>query len=122
MNIDNITESKYLAKSDVTPAVSVTVSGITVENLARDNEPVENKWILHFSEGLKPMVVNKTNAELIAHVLGSRESDDWIGGKLTLFNDPSISFGGKLTGGIRIQIPAPQATAQSPESENPAPF
>ena len=124
MNIDNITESKYLAKSDVTPAVTLTISGITVENLAKDNEPAENKWIVHFSENYKPMVLNKTNAELIAHVTGSRETDGWTGSKVTLFNDPSISFGGKLTGGIRIQLPqaaAPISAAQEMDQDAQSP-
>ena len=121
MNISELSESKYLKKEDCMPPIIVTISGLTKENLARDNEQPEYKYVLHFAEAVKPMVLNATNGQLIAHVTGSHETDDWTGSKITLYNDPSISFGGKLTGGIRVQIPQEQAKAPV-ESENQAPF
>lgn len=109
MNINQLSESKYLKKEDVQPAITVTISGLENVNLARDNEPPEMKWIVRFSEAVKPMVLNSTNAQLIAHVTGSEETDDWTGKKITLYNDPSVSFGGKLTGGIRVNTQVQQA-------------
>jgi len=65
------------------------------------------------------MVLNLTNGKLIAIVTGSEETDDWIGKKITLWNDPTVSFGDKMTGGIRVQLPQAAAVA-APASENPA--
>ena len=120
MNISELSESNYLKKDDVMPPISVTISGITKENMAKDGAPPEIKAVLHFSESVKPMVLNMTNAELIAHINGSRETNDWTGQKITLYNDPSISFAGQITGGIRVQIPVEQTPVE--ESENPADF
>jgi len=106
MNISGLSESNYLKKEDVMPPITVTISGLEQKNMAKEGEPVENKYILTWMENIKPMVLNMTNGQLIAHVLGSEETDDWRGKQITLYNDPSVSFGGKLTGGIRVQIPA----------------
>ena len=39
--------------------------------------------------------------------LGSPETDDWKGKQITMYNDRTVSFAGKLTGGIRIRPNAP---------------
>lgn len=121
MNISELSESKYLKKTDVEPPIRVTISGLTHENLAKEGEPAENKYILQFSEDVKPLVLNITNGQLIAAVTGSEETDNWIGKQITLYNDPSISFGGKLTGGIRVQYqpaaPQGQAAPTQPVTE-----
>ena len=116
MNINDLTVSKYLKKEDVMPPVIVTISGLTQENLAKENEAPEFKHILQFSENIKPMVLNITNGKLIAMVLQSDETDNWIGKKITLWNDPTVSFGEKMTGGIRVQMPQQQAVAAQPMS------
>lgn len=113
MNISELSESQYLKKGDVEPPIKVTMEGITRKNLAKEGEPAENKYILHFIEDVKPLVLNITNGQLIAAVTGSEETDDWKGKQITLYNDPSISFGGKLTGGIRVQYqPQPGSVPQ----------
>lgn len=81
-------------------------------------QPQEMKWIIHFSE-CKPLVLNSTNGQLIAQALGSPETDDWKGKEIVLYNDPNVSFGGQLTGGVRARA-AIKSVRQ--ESENPAPF
>jgi len=94
--------------------MTLTISGLSKENLARDGEPPEMRWILQFAEAVKPCVLNMTNIRMIAHVTGSEETNDWIGKKITLWNDPTVSFNGNV-GGIRVQ----SQVAQSQESENP---
>ena len=122
MNINDLSQSNYLAKKDVMPPVTVTIAGLTSENMAKQGEPEEMKYVLQFVENIKPMVLNVTNGQLIAHVTGSEETDDWAGKKITLYNDPSISFGGKLTGGIRVQIPPPAGGSQQEPRDDDVPF
>ena len=76
-------------------------------------QPPEMKWVVHFSE-CKPLVLNSTNGQLISNALSSPETDDWAGKQIVLYNDPNVSFGGKLTGGVR-------ARAVQAQTENPAP-
>jgi hypothetical protein len=125
MNINELSTSNYLKKEDVTPPIIVTISGLTHENLAKENEAPEMKYVIQFSEAVKPMVLNLTNGKLIAMVTGEEDTDNWIGKKITLWNDPTVSFGDKMTGGIRVQLPQAPAqaapAAQAPaQSENPA--
>jgi hypothetical protein len=61
------------------------------------------KWLLEFEGDIKAFVLNTTNGQLLAHYLGSPESDDWIGKRVTLYNDPTVSFAGKIVGGIRVR-------------------
>ncbi len=55
------------------------------------------------------MVLNNTNAQIIAMILKSEETDDWIGKQIVLYDDPNVSFGGKLVGGIRVRAPRVKA-------------
>ena len=107
MNVSELKESKFLKKEDC--PLTVTIESVSKENMAQQGAPEEMKFILNFKES-KPMVLNSTNGQLIAHALNSPESDDWVGKQISLYNDPSVSFGGQLTGGIRVQT-QPQTTA-----------
>ena len=116
MNISELGESKYLVKEECDPPIRVTISGIKRENLAKENEPQKMKFVLSFLE-CKPLVLNKTNGGRIAHVLGSDESDDWMGKQIDLWNDPSVEFGGQLMGGVRVLVPQPTVSApQAPQA------
>lgn len=102
-NINQMMPSKYLKKEDVPQPVIVTIRKFSHENVAPSGQPEEKKWIMHFDEMENGMVMNPTNLQLTAIALGSEETEDWIGKQVVLYNDPNVSFGGKLTGGIRIR-------------------
>lgn len=55
------------------------------------------------------MVLNATNGQIIAGIVKSEETDTWPGNKIVLYDDPNVSFAGKLTGGIRARAPRGQA-------------
>ncbi len=69
---------------------------------------------------------DETNGQLIAKITKSEETDAWSGHKIVLYDDPSVSFGGKLVGGIRVRAPrlpaaARPAQAQAPRQAAPPP-
>lgn len=104
MLISAMSTSKFLKKEDVMDRpMLVTINGITEENVAMDDQPKEMKYCLHFLELDKPLVLNKTNIEMCAEVCNSEETDEWQGKKIVIYNDESIKFQGKKTGGIRIR-------------------
>lgn len=113
-------ESKYLKKEDVDPAVLWTITGVERVNVAQDGQPAEFKWIMRFEEHEKGLVLNSTNLQLIAQALNSDDSDDWIGQKIVLFNDPNVSFQGKLTGGIRVRAQRKSKTVAAMKAQAPA--
>ncbi len=111
---------KYLKKEDAMPDVLVTIKAFTTENVAQEGGPPEMKGCVYFNELEKPMVMNQTNSQLLAIASGlpnDAETDLFIGKKIVLYNDPTVSFGGKLTGGIRIRAPRNQA---APVAAQPA--
>ena len=129
-SIHDLKQSKYLTKADVTPPILVTIRGYEQVNVAREGADAEMRWALTFDEADKPMVVNSTNGQIIAAITGSEDFDGWIGRKIVLYNDPNISFAGKLTGGIRARAPKNQAAPapkaapapiQAPKQASPAP-
>lgn len=118
--------SKYLKKEDLDEhdgELLVTVKKIAHRNVAKDGDPEEMKWLCKFAELDKPMIMNSTNLQLMAKALASEDSDDWIGGKVMLYNDPGIQFQGRVVGGLRIKA-APKkkaAPARDPGDDDDEP-
>ena len=108
MRIGEMKESKYLKKEEVGKGKLVTIRELQKENVAMENQAPEEKYVLYFEEAHKGIVLNWTNIQLISQAVGSEETNDWIGKKIVLFEDPNVSFGGKLTGGIRVRAPRNQ--------------
>ncbi len=104
-NVSDLKTSKYLKKEDVGEGTIVTISGLSKENVAMEGAEESLKFVLHFEELDKPMVLNSTNGQMIAKITGVSNDIEvgWVGKKIVLYNDPNISFGGKLIGGIRTR-------------------
>jgi hypothetical protein len=102
MKISQMIESKYLKQADAEDDVIVTITKVGQANIAKDDEPPEMKWMVRFAEFNKPMVLNRTNISLLGNFLGD-DTDDWIGKQVILYNDESIQFAGKVTGGLRFK-------------------
>lgn len=120
MHINQIKQSKFLTRADVNPAILVTIRNIHEENVAKEGEPADPKFALSFDQDIKPMILNSTNAQIIAQILKSEETDDWIGKQIVLYDDPNVSFGGKLVGGIRVRAPRTRAASPAKLGAKPA--
>lgn len=110
--LDSLSESKFLKKTDVAGenghGVLLTIRSAEQENVALQEEEDKIKWILYFDEVDKGLVLNSTNAQIIAGFLGDpagNTPEEWVGKKIVLFVDPTIIFHGKTTGGIRVRAP-----------------
>lgn len=103
-SINELMPSKYLKKENVIPDVLVTISQVITENIAKDNEKPEIKAVVYFNEFTQGLMLNITNKELLILELGTDQIESWTGKQVTLGNDPSVSIGGKLTGGVRIRL------------------
>lgn len=123
MNIAGLKQSKFLTRADVGKGILATIREVFQENVAKEGAPEELRWCLSFDEYEKPMVLNSTNGQLIAQIIKSDETDNWKGHKIVLYDDPSVSFGGKLVGGIRVRAPRnqPAKPAAAPAPATPPP-
>jgi hypothetical protein len=131
MSFDQLvpTDSKYLKQGDVgEDGVILTIRGFKQEDMKTDDGSTETKVILHFVEdGYKPMVLNRTNSELVGKATGAANAGEARGKQIVVYADPSVGFGGKVTGGLRIKkvagAPAiPRQAAQAHEMESDVPF
>lgn len=105
MHVSALKDSKFLKRTDVGGGTLATIRMLSQENVAKEGSDPELKWCLHFDELEKPLVLNSTNAQIISKILNQEDTDDWTGGKVVLYDDPNVSFGGKLVGGIRVRAP-----------------
>lgn len=118
-DISVLKTSKFLKKEDVTPAVLVTIKDCIEYNVAQEGAPEEHKWCLTFNELEKPMVLNSTNGQIIAGMIGSTHTDNWRGHRVVLYVDPNVSMSGKLVGGIRVRAPKNQPKPAQPQAPPP---
>jgi hypothetical protein len=118
MKIGQMMAGKYLKKEDCDPPTLVTIDRFEEENVAREDQPQDMKWVMYFKDNEKGLVMNSTNLQLAAIAFGTQETDEWIGRSLVLYHDPNVSFGGKLVGGIRVRAPKGQ---KKPTPNNPDP-
>ncbi len=110
-HISTLKQSKYLARGDVAKPILVTINSIQEENLALEDQKPEMRHVLHFAEAVKPMVLNWTNLQLIAQAVKSETTEEWIGKQVVLYDDPNVTYMGKVTGGIRARAPKVKAGA-----------
>lgn len=119
-NISEMKSSKFLKREDAGRGTLATIREVTQENVALEGAPQELKWCAHFDELEKGLVLNWTNLQLIARIAKDENTDNWGGVKIVLYDDPNVSFGGKLVGGIRVREPRSPVT-QTGKPNSPAP-
>lgn len=116
-----MTKSSYLKRTDLgVRGKLLTIRECVQESIDGDKGP-EDKWVLYFEEEEKGMVLNSTNAQIIAGFTGERNSDNWGGLKVVAYDDPNVSFAGKLVGGIRVRQPQGRAAQPPPPQRPPTP-
>ncbi len=121
MHISGLKQSNFLTRADVGKGMLVTIKAVFQENVAKTGAPEELRWCMSFNEAEKPMVLNSTNGQIIASITKSEETDNWIGQKIVIYDDPNVSFGGKLVGGIRVRAPRNQQPAKAAPAKQPEP-
>lgn len=107
-HIDELFPSPFLKASDVAHSPVVTIRRIEIEEVSNSNGEKEEKPIVFFGEFEKGMVLNKTNAQVIASLYGD-DTDDWIGARLTLYKAMVQAYG-EMKPAIRIMDQKPQAS------------
>lgn len=109
VNIHDVFPSNYLKASDLqNRTIKVTIDNVQVEEMGKDRKPV-----LRFVGKQKGLVLNKSNAQIIASVY-SPDTNGWLGRDIELRPD-KVPFNGQMVDCIRVQIPAPRVE----DSEDP---
>lgn len=109
MNINKAFPSKYLKASDLDDGpLTVKIKDVVIENIGQGQD-MDEKVVIHFYNQ-KPMVANKTNCKTITNILGSSDTDEWIGKSITLIC-AEVEFGGETVPAIRVSKKLPGASA-----------
>src|SRR6476469_1850681 len=116
MNIDSAFPSNYLKASDLGDAQPVvTIERVELEAVGRDKEM---KPVLYFRGKEKGIVLNKTNSNKIASLVGSRDTDYWRGQQIRLYATET-EFGGETVECIRVK--AAGVNGRAPVAPPPPP-
>lgn len=113
--------SKYLSAADLKGReFHLTITEVIEEEIGRSKEP---KPVVYFKEAKKGLALNKTNWSAIEKALGSDETDDWTGGRITLYPSET-SYEGETVDCIRVRPKSPPKNVgdeDEAEDEEPAP-
>jgi len=95
MKITDMFPSRYVKGEDLKGKdVTVTIARIQPEKMRPNPQSPEiERFVLYTAEGKKGIVLSKTLASQIARSVGSYDTDDWMGKKVTLFPEPMVVAG-----------------------------
>lgn len=100
MNISSAFPSTYLKAADLQgKRVTVTIDKVVMEDIGGEHKP-----ILKFQGKDRGVVLNRTNANMIAEITGSEETGDWQGARIVLY-PTKTDFQGKRVDCIRVDYP-----------------
>lgn len=114
-NINDAFPSRYLKAGDLkNKKVALTIVKVETDTIGD-----ESKLVVYFKGTDKGLVLNKTNANSIAVVTNSEDTDDWAGKKITLY-PTKVEFQGKRVAAIRIE--EPDEVLEEPIDDDAVPF
>ena len=109
--------SKYLkAGEDVCEGddLTLTIQRYDQERIGQGAD-ADDKYVLYFRGNKKGLVLNKTNAKVIAELHGD-DLDDWIGKQITLY-EAEVQFGNDTVAGIRVRKRKPNGKKPAPVTQ-----
>ncbi len=91
-----------------------TISAVVPCMLEDDTGKMKQKGSVKLQESTRPWVLCKTTAMCLAAMFGD-EANNWVGKRVTLFEDPNVRVGKEVVGGIRVlgspDLPAPKSVS-----------
>lgn len=120
MDFDKLFPGRFIKAADLNgKEVTLTISAVVTDELIGD-KGTEVKGLVSFAGKKKQLVLNKTNGLCLKQMFG-RESDDWVGKRVTIypttFNDePCIRVKGSpdieqdISFDLKLPRKAPKAT------------
>ena len=116
--------SSFLRPDDIGTTKPVfTISGVELtEKDFNDGKGMRKQLVLSFAGSDKKLGLNFTNANRIAELVGSDDSDDWVNRSIKLFVE-NVQVGNEKKAAIRIFPELPEQvtpTAPKPSDNTPA--
>lgn len=119
MKLNDAYPSQFLTAEDLDGKdITITIADIELEEIGQGHDK-SKKLVIGMTGKKKRFVVNKTNANTIAKVLGSDDTDDWIGQRISI-GPREVEFQGNMVWSIRVSLKKP-VSQQAKEAAKPAP-
>ena len=95
---------RFLKKEVLAAPKVIRIMEVIRAELENEKGKIEQKTTIKYkaADGDGEIVWCKTNAALLAVAIDERDYEKWKGHLVTIFHDPSVAFGGKKLGGIRV--------------------
>jgi hypothetical protein len=102
MNIESAFPSKWLKAADLQGrTIRVTIRTVLMEAVGGGSD---QKPILYFQGKERGVVLNRTNAVMIAHYYG-QDTDQWPGREVELYTE-TVPFQGRMVSALRVRVPS----------------
>ena len=96
----------YLGAYALNPGedIIVTIKNVSEGDVIGTSGKSERKQIIYFEdEGVKPMVLNRTNAKTISKLYRTPYIEQWRGKKIQIYIEHNIKAFGEIVDGIRVR-------------------
>jgi hypothetical protein len=114
-NYRTYNDSPYLKKEDFPRPEILTISDVREEEVTAPGEKPKTKIVLYFNEAEKGLVLNQANGDALFDLTGQDDPEKWIGTRVEMYCDSSVTYAGKRVGGLRLREPAPSAAGAATE-------
>lgn len=116
MRMNEAFPSKYLRAEDLDMDVTGAIEKVELVELKdpAGTKPIEHKPCVWIRGEDKPFICNKTNYKAISKIIGSDDTEDWIGKEITLTVMDVDSFG-EMVAAIRVKLPRATRHAAAPD-------
>jgi hypothetical protein len=104
-NVNDMFPSKYVKSNELSQPVALTIRDVKSEMVHNPRKGDIDVWVLYFNEAKKGLILNKVNAFAIAEILGSQDTEDWVGHKIELY-PTTVRVAGKTKAAIRVRKPS----------------
>lgn len=102
-----LTSPNYVGAWDFQPGEEKTVTIKEIKReIVQNQNGKEDCTVAYFVEDVKPLILNKTNADMISKVWGTPYIEDWAGKKITL-KVKKVSAFGDMVDAVRVSKDRP---------------
>ena len=118
-HVSKMYASTFLKASDLLVGDDYSELEMTIASVGQQEMPNDGsrKWVAHFKEQEKGLVLNTTNIHKLEDLCGSH-TDHWTGKRVRLYAAP-VSFRGEEMMAVRIKAAKPAANLTAAQDEIP---
>jgi len=104
-----LTNPNYLGAYALEPGkdLIVTIESVRQETVTGTDGNEDECLVMHLRDGIKPMILNKTNAKMIQKIYGTPFIEEWVGRKVQLYI-AQVKVGKEVVDALRIRPIVPK--------------